>query len=198
MEIGVLAFQGSVIEHARASQEAAGLLGIRCRIREVRTAPELEGLDGLIIPGGESTTMYKLCLRGGMLEGIRGIPGVFGTCAGAIMLAKKVRGAEEGQGTLGLMDIEVGRNAYGTQAESFEEELETEPGPINAIFIRAPRIISSGSGVKALARRGGETVACEQRAGGRYYLAACFHPELSSPVFHSHFLRSLRKSALKT
>jgi len=191
MEIGVLAFQGSVIEHASALRGAAGLLGVDCRIVEVRTKSGLKKLDGLIIPGGESTTMCKLCEREGMLEAMRDMPALFGTCAGAIMLAKKIHNEEAGQKTLALMDIEIDRNAYGTQAESFEERLDTELGTLNAIFIRAPRIKSVGEGVRVLAKRGGEAVACEQRIGKRYCLATCFHPELSGPVFHEHFIRSL-------
>jgi pyridoxal 5'-phosphate synthase pdxT subunit len=191
MEIGVLAFQGSVIEHTKTVQEAARMLGIECRVAEVRTKSALESLDGLIIPGGESTTMYKLCEREGMLEAMREVPALFGTCAGAIMLAKRIHNEEAGQKTLALMDIEIDRNAYGTQTESFEETIETALGRINAVFIRAPRIKSIGAGVLTLAKRGSEVVACEQRAGKRYYLAACFHPELSTTLFHAHFIRAL-------
>jgi 5'-phosphate synthase pdxT subunit len=191
MEIGVLAFQGSVQEHTKAVQGAARTLGIECRVVEVRTKSALKCLDGLIIPGGESTTMYKLCEREGMLEAMRGVPAIFGTCAGAIMLAKRIHNEEAGQKTLALMDIEIDRNAYGTQAESFEEELKTELGAMNAVFIRAPRIKSTGPGVNVLAKREGEAVACEQRIGKRYYLAACFHPELSTTLFHEHFIRAL-------
>jgi len=204
MEVGVLGFQGSVTEHIAATKEAARKLGITCRVSEVRTAAGLAGLDGLIIPGGESTTMYKLCEREGMLEAMRKARGIFGTCAGAIMLAEKIHNEEEDQKTLGLMDIEVDRNAYGRQAESFEERLAvrlgpqgTEPVMINAIFIRAPRIRSVGAGIKVLAERKGEAVACEQRIGKRYYLAACFHPELSTTLFHEHFLRRLLSGWLK-
>ncbi|MFH0884546.1 MAG: pyridoxal 5'-phosphate synthase glutaminase subunit PdxT [Candidatus Micrarchaeota archaeon] len=198
MEMGVLAFQGSVAEHAGAVQEAARRLGIECRIVEVRTKSDLKKLDGLIIPGGESTTMYKLCGREGMLEEMRGVRGIFGTCAGAIMLAKRIHNEEEGQKTLALMDIEIDRNAYGTQAESFEEQIpvrfgtpNTEPKTINAIFIRAPRIKSIGAGVRTLAKRGDETIACEQRVSGRFHMATCFHPELGCTVFHEHFIRAL-------
>ncbi len=198
MEIGVLAFQGSVAEHASATRKAAAELGIKCVVREVRSKEALAGLSGLIIPGGESTTISRLCGREGMLEAMRVVPAIFGTCAGAIMLAKSVSGAGQGQKTLGLMDIEIDRNAYGTQSDSFEETIQTELGSIRAVFIRAPRIKYSGSGVRVLARRGGETVACEQRSSGRYLLASCFHPELCSTLFHAHFLRSLGESALKT
>ncbi|MCI0503436.1 pyridoxal 5'-phosphate synthase glutaminase subunit PdxT [Candidatus Micrarchaeota archaeon] len=198
MEIGVLGFQGSVAEHIAATKEAARKLGISCRVSDVRTSAGLERLDGLIIPGGESTTMYKLCEREGMLERMREVPALFGTCAGAILLAKKIHNEEEGQKTLGLMDIVVERNAYGTQTESFEENLEVQLGPpdsepvtMSAIFIRAPKIRSAGENVTVLANRGGEIVACGQREGGRFYLAACFHPELSTTLIHEHFLRRL-------
>jgi len=192
MRAGVLALQGDVSEHMKATREAAKSLKMRCEIVEVRTARDLEGLDALIIPGGESTTIYKLCEREGMLEKMRNIRNIFGTCAGAIMLAKRVSGAEDGQKTLGLMDIEVDRNAYGSQANSFETPLDTELGTLNAIFIRAPRILRVGDGVVALARRNGEIVACEQHSGKNLYLAACFHPELSTTLFHERFLRRLR------
>lgn len=194
MEVGVLSFQGSVIEHASALRGAAAKLGMECQIAEVRTAADLKTLDGLIIPGGESTTMYKLCGREGMLEGMRTVPALFGTCAGAIMLAKRIHNEEEGQKTLGLMDIEIDRNAYGSQAESFEQKLKTELGTLNAIFIRAPRIKSIGEGVRTLAKRGNEIVACGQREGKRYFLATCFHPELSTTLFHEHFLKSIGSS----
>lgn len=196
MEVGILSFQGSVIEHASALKAAAAKLGIDCLLAEVRTAADLRGLDGLIIPGGESTTMYKLCEREGMLEGMSKVPALFGTCAGAIMLAKKIHNEEAGQRTLGLMDIEIDRNAYGTQAESFEEKLDTELGTLDAIFIRAPRIKSAGPIVRTLAKRGREIVACEQREGERYYLATCFHPEMSTTLFHEHFIRNLGREKL--
>jgi 5'-phosphate synthase pdxT subunit len=108
------------------------------------------------------------------------------------MLAKRVRNEEAGQLTLGLMDIEADRNAYGRQAESFEEKLETRLGTLDAIFIRAPRIKETGKEVSVLASRDGEIVACEQRAARHYYLATCFHPELSTTLFHEHFLRNMR------
>jgi 5'-phosphate synthase pdxT subunit len=193
MNIGVLAFHGDVLEHMQAMDKAAVEEGLGCSVLPVRTKDALEGLDGLIIPGGESTTLYKLCVREGMLGPMRRMKGIFGTCAGAIMLAKTLRNAEQGQGTLGLMDIEVDRNAYGRQDESFEDSIETGLGPMHAVFIRAPRILSVGRGVAVLAERGGEALACEQRAGGRYYLASCFHPELTSTLFHRHFIRSIRR-----
>ena len=189
--VGVLAFHGDVIEHIRATEEAAANLKANCKVVEIRTSEELRGLKGLVIPGGESTNFYKLCRREGMIEGIKRIPNIFGTCAGAIMLAKKVYNAEEGQRTLGLMDIEIDRNAYGRQSDSFEEDVETKIGRVHAVFIRAPRIKRIGRKVDAIAERNGEVIACEQRSKASCYLATCFHPELSTPKFHEYFLKKL-------
>ncbi len=189
LRIGVLAFHGDVVEHVRATESAAKKAGLACQIVQARTASGLEGLAGLIIPGGESTNFYKLCVREGMFEQMKGVPAIFGTCAGAIMLAKKIHNEEQGQRTLGLMDIEVDRNAYGRQADSFEEDIATAMGPVHAVFIRAPRIRGIGSGVATLAERGGEPIACEQAVGGRYYLATCFHPEFTTTIFHERFLK---------
>lgn len=191
MKVGILAFHGDVIEHVRATREAAAKLKTNCEIIEVREAKDLKGLDGLIIPGGESTNFYKLCMREGMLEKIKGIKNIFGTCAGAIMLAKAVRKAEEGQKTLGLMDIEVDRNAYGPQIDSFEEDINTKLGKVHAIFIRAPKIKKIGKGVAVLSANKGGVLACEERVGSNYYLATSFHPELSTIKFHEYFLKKL-------
>lgn len=194
LRIGVLAFHGDVDEHVKATLSAAKKTRIGCEVVEARTSGDLDGLSGIILPGGESTNFYKLCEREGMLGPMRGAPAIFGTCAGAIMLAKSIHNAEEGQKTLGLMDIEVDRNAYGRQSESFEEDISTSLGPVHAVFIRAPRIraLLSGS-VSVLAERGGEPIACEQYAGGRYYLAACFHPEFTTTVFHERFLAQMAR-----
>ncbi len=189
LRIGVLAFHGDVTEHIRATQGAAENARIACQAVEVRTAGGLAGLAGLIIPGGESTSFYKLCMREGMFEQMKEVPAIFGTCAGAIMLAKRIHNEEQGQMTLGLMDIEVDRNAYGRQSESFEEDISTELGAMRAVFIRAPRIRSVGDSVAVLSRRDGEPIACEQAAGGRYYLATCFHPEFTTTKFHERFLQ---------
>ena len=193
MKIGVLAYHGDVIEHVRATEGAAKKLGLDCQVVEARCAKDFEGMDGLIIPGGESTTFYKLSMRDNLFPKLRGLKGIFGTCAGAIMLAGKIHNEEEGQRTLGLMDIEVDRNAYGRQADSFEDDISTEFGPVHAVFIRAPKIRAAGAGVRPLAARKGEVIACEQEKGGHYYLAACFHPELSTTKFHEHFLRKLAR-----
>ncbi|MFN7991264.1 MAG: pyridoxal 5'-phosphate synthase glutaminase subunit PdxT [Candidatus Micrarchaeia archaeon] len=192
MRIGILAFHGDVAEHARATEAAAKKLRLTCEVKLVRTKKDLEGLDGIILPGGESTNFYKLIVREGMLEAIRSVRCIFGTCAGAIMLAKAIRNKEEGQETLALMDIEIDRNAYGRQAESFEDDIDTSLGPVHAVFIRAPRIRSLGPAVRVLARRGEEAVACEQSS----YMAACFHPELTTTKFHEHFLEAVQRSAV--
>jgi pyridoxal 5'-phosphate synthase pdxT subunit len=191
MRVGILAFHGDVIEHHDALTKAAAKLKIRCMVVQVRQSKDLEKLDGLIIPGGESTHIYKLCMREGMVEGIRKIPNIFGTCAGAIMLAKKIHGAEEGQKTLDLMDIEIDRNAYGSQIDSFEQDISTTLGPIHAIFIRAPKIKKVGPKVRVISHLNKEIVACDEKVGSRYYRATCFHPELSTTKFHEYFLEKL-------
>ncbi|MFH1784859.1 MAG: pyridoxal 5'-phosphate synthase glutaminase subunit PdxT [Candidatus Micrarchaeota archaeon] len=191
MKIGILALQGGVIEHINATNQAAKNLGINCEIIEARTKEQLQDLDGLIIPGGESTVLQKLCEREHIFDQIKHTKAIFGTCAGAILLAKKINNREAEQKTLGLMDIEITRNDYGRQNESFEQKLETEFGNLNAIFIRAPRIKSTGTTVKIIAKNKGEVVACVQQTSGHFYLATCFHPELSTIKFHEYFLNSL-------
>lgn len=185
--VGVLAFHGDVIEHLKALKQAGAATVV------VRTKKDLENLAGLILPGGESTTLYKLCREAGMWESMKQLPAIFGTCAGAIMLAKKVRHKEVGQESLGLMDITVDRNAYGRQTDSFEQKIQTILGPIEAVFIRAPRIKAVGAGVRVLAQNNGEIIAVEQRSAGRYYLAASFHPELTTTRFHEYWLKEIFK-----
>lgn len=191
LSIGVLAFHGDVIEHIQALSEAAKKLKKDIKIVEVRAKEDLKGLKGLIIPGGESTTLYKLSIREGIFEDLKKVPAIFGTCAGAIMLAKQVLHKSLGQKTLELLDIEIDRNAYGRQTDSFTQKIETELGSIEAVFIRAPRIKKIGRGVKILAKNGDEVIACEERVGGNYYLAVCFHPELTTSVFHEYFLEKI-------
>jgi 5'-phosphate synthase pdxT subunit len=191
LKIGILALQGGVIEHIRTTQDAARNLGIRCIIVEVRTKKHLNGLKGLIIPGGESTVLQKLCERECIFDELKKIPAIFGTCAGAILLAKKINNIETEQKTLELVDVEIDRNGYGRQNESFEQELESELGTFNAIFIRAPRIKSIWAGVAILAKCNNEILACEQKTRDGYYLLTCFHPELSTTKFHEHFLTKI-------
>lgn len=181
--IGVLAFHGDVEEHIQALGSVNSI--------PVRTKEDLKKCRGLIIPGGESTTLYKLCQREGMWEDMKKIPAIFGTCAGAIMLAKHVLHIAPGQQTLELMDITIDRNAYGRQTESFEKPINTTLGKLNAIFIRAPKITAVGNNVKVLARDGREILACEETVGNQYFLAASFHPELTTTVFHTYFLKKI-------
>jgi len=191
-KIGVLAFHGDVIEHIEATKKASNNIHFETDVVPVRTKDIINTLDALIIPGGESTTLHKLCEREGMWEKMRRIKNIFGTCAGAIMLAKAVRHKTPDQKTLELMDIDIDRNAYGRQTESFEKDVKTNFGYIPAVFIRAPKIKRVGKDVKILAKNDRETIACEQRVGNNYYLAACFHPELRSTLFHEYFLRNVR------
>ncbi|MCD9143287.1 pyridoxal 5'-phosphate synthase glutaminase subunit PdxT [Streptomyces albireticuli] len=174
--IGVLALQGDVREHLIALA-AAGAVA-----RPVRRPEELTDLDGLVIPGGESTTMSKLAVAFGMLEPLRervraGLP-VYGTCAGMIMVADKLLDGREDQETLGGIDMIVRRNAFGRQNESFEAAIEVagiEGGPVEGVFIRAPWVESLGARAQVLATYDGHTVAVRQGN----VLATSFHPELT-------------------
>lgn len=191
LKIGVLALQGDVAEHINATREAAKNLNLTCSIIQVRTKEDLVGLSALIIPGGESTVFQKLLERENMFEEIKSVPAIFGTCAGAILLSTKIHNKEDGQKTLELMDAEIDRNGYGRQSESFEEKISTSLGQINAVFIRAPRVKSISSTITVLAKRNNEIIAYEQKTGNKYYLATCFHPEMSNLVFHQYFLSKL-------
>jgi len=169
--IGILALQGDFEAHAKALERAGA------RSVEVRTAEALDTVDGLVIPGGESTTMLKLLRAEGLLEPLRRLGAsrpIFGTCAGAILLARRVTRPE--QESLGLMDLDVERNAYGRQLASCVAQLEeTEGGPLEAVFIRAPIVRRVGPGVRVLARYNGDPVLVEQGL----HMAATFHPELT-------------------
>ncbi|HEV2689834.1 MAG TPA: pyridoxal 5'-phosphate synthase glutaminase subunit PdxT [Bryobacteraceae bacterium] len=172
-KIGILALQGDFEAHARAL-ERAGAEPI-----EVRSAADLEKIDGLVIPGGESSTMLKLLEMEGLLEPLREFGrerSIFGTCAGAILLANEV--TNPAQPSLGLMDIGVERNAYGRQLDSRIARLAPEglEGDLEAVFIRAPIIRRVGEKAKVLARYQGDPVLVEQ---GRH-LVATFHPELTA------------------
>lgn len=194
-KIGVLAFHGDVVEHIRATQDASEKMNLDIEVLAVRSLEDLDNIDALIIPGGESTTLYKLCLKENMFEKMKKIRYIFGTCAGAIMLAKTIYHSEKDQKTLELMDIEVDRNAYGRQAESFEIPIQTTLGNLDAVFIRAPKINKIGKGVKLLAKMNKEIIACEQKTESSYFLATCFHPELSSSLFHEYFLKNIYTQA---
>ncbi|MFI6764067.1 pyridoxal 5'-phosphate synthase glutaminase subunit PdxT [Streptomyces sp. NPDC050355] len=174
--IGVLALQGDVREHVKALTDAGA------QARPVRRPEELDQVEGLVIPGGESTTMSKLAVVFGMLEPLRafvraGNP-VYGTCAGMIMVADKLLDAREDQETLGGIDMIVRRNAFGRQNESFEAAIDVAGipgGPVEGVFIRAPWVESVGGAVEVLATYDGHTVAVRQGN----VLATSFHPELT-------------------
>jgi pyridoxal 5'-phosphate synthase pdxT subunit len=173
--VGVLALQGAFREHLRALDDV-GLEGV-----EVRRAAELDGLDGLVIPGGESTTMSKLMESYELEQPIRDLHGrgapVFGTCAGMILVSRDAVDGLPGQRYLGLIDLDVRRNAFGRQVASFEAPLTLhgESEPLTGIFIRAPWIERAGEGVEVLAEHEGHPVAARQ-AG---VLVTAFHPELT-------------------
>jgi 5'-phosphate synthase pdxT subunit len=179
MKIGVLAVQGNFREHA------AMLRRLGADVVEVRKPEQLDGLDGLVVPGGESTTFMRLMRLYGLDEAVRSFAGpVFGTCAGMIVLDR---------GHLGLMDVEVDRNAYGRQVASFEADLQLagEAEPLRGVFIRAPRVRAVGDDVEVLAVHGGEPVLLRE---GRF-LVASFHPELTEDTrVHELFLDQVREA----
>lgn len=186
MEIGVLALQGAVSEHVSCTRAAMGKLGISGEVREVRTRGALEGLDAIILPGGESTALSLLIDGGKMWDALAAVPRAFGTCAGAILMAREVLGAKNGQRSMGLIDMRISRNAYGRQLDSFEALLKASMGELEGIFIRAPAIVEAGPGVEILASHNGKPVAARQGS----HLATTFHPELSgSTMFHELFLK---------
>lgn len=189
MNIGVLAFQGGVIEHIKATKDAAKKLGLKCDVVAVKYKNDFNELDRLIIPGGESTTLWKLIEREGIVDKIKSVKAIFGTCAGAIMIAKKVKGLVDEQKSLDLVDIETDRNAYGPQTESFETDIETALGKMHAVFIRAPKI-NVEKNVRVLGKHNNEIVAAEQRTKDKFYLITSFHPELTTTLFHEYFLRT--------
>ena len=185
MRIGVLALQGAFVEHM-AMLRRLGVEAVPVRLPE-----GLEGLDGVVIPGGESTTIGKLMVSYGLLEPLRrtieaGTP-VYGTCAGMILLARDIGTAA--QPILGAMDIVVKRNAFGRQLDSFEQEIavpELGAEPFHAIFIRAPAIERVGPRTRALARLDDGTIVAAQQG---HMLATAFHPELSHDTrLHAYFV----------
>jgi 5'-phosphate synthase pdxT subunit len=185
MKIGVLASQGAFIEHI------AALRRLKVEALPVRLASQLEGLDGLVIPGGESTTISKLMAGSHLTEEItrlarNGFP-IFGTCAGMIVLS--TRNSDRDVEPLGLMDIIVKRNAFGRQVDSFETELEIPAlgkKPFHAVFIRAPLIEKTNGNVEVLARLADGTVVAARQGN---MLVAAFHPELTDDLrFHRYFL----------
>ncbi|RHW31465.1 pyridoxal 5'-phosphate synthase glutaminase subunit PdxT [Lysinibacillus yapensis] len=191
MKIGVLALQGAVREQIRQIEQ------LGCEGIEVKSQADLQGLTGLVLPGGESTTMRKLLDRFQLLEPIRslaqkGLP-MFGTCAGLILLAKQVAGRNEPH--LGLMDIVIERNSFGRQVDSFEVELSVRGvgDDIPAVFIRAPHIVSAGEDVEILARLDGRIVLAKEG----HYLGCAFHPELTEDIrIMQYFVEMVNKTLL--
>jgi 5'-phosphate synthase pdxT subunit len=180
MRVGVLAVQGAFREHA------AVLRRLGADVVEVRKPEQLAGLDGLVIPGGESTAITRLIRLYGLEDAIRSFEGaVFGTCAGMILLDRN---------HLGLVDLEVERNAFGRQVASFEADLELagDEEPLRGVFIRAPRVRHAGAEVEVLAELDGEAVLLRQ---GRF-LVASFHPELTDDTrVHERFLELIGEEA---
>jgi pyridoxal 5'-phosphate synthase pdxT subunit len=172
MRIGVLALQGNVREHT------AVLRRLGADVVEVRKPEQLDGLDGLVIPGGESTTFMRLMRLYGLEDAVREFRNpVLGTCAGMIVLDRS---------HLGLVDIDVDRNAYGRQVASFEADLELDGEPLRGVFIRAPRMREVGGGVEVLAELDGKPVLVRD---GRFIVAS-FHPELTEDTrVHERFLQ---------
>jgi len=187
---GVLALQGAFREHCRALRDV-GLDAV-----EVRVPADLEGVDGLVIPGGESTTMSKLMDAYGLEQPIRDLHSrggaLFGTCAGMIVLASSAVDGRPDQRYLGLVEIDVRRNAYGRQVSSFEAPLriQGEDLPMHGVFIRAPRIERIGEGVETVATLDGAPVAARQGA----VMVAAFHPELTADRrLHARFASLVMK-----
>ncbi len=186
--VGVLALQGAFREHVRALERCGA------RAREVRDARDLDGIEGLVLPGGESTVMGRLLREEGLMDPVRalllqGLP-VLGTCAGMILLARDLPEHSD-QPRLGVMDISVRRNAFGRQVDSFTATLDVAeaeggpaPGPCEAVFIRAPLVEAAGPDVTVLARAEGRPVAVMRAS----MLAQSFHPELTPDTRYHEWL----------
>jgi 5'-phosphate synthase pdxT subunit len=188
--IGVLALQGAFSAHVRALTE------LGAAVHEVRTPAHLDGVDALVMPGGESTTMSRLLTSSGLFDAIKarahdGMP-VFGTCAGMILLATEILDGRPDQRSFGLLDITVRRNGYGRQVDSFETDLDVVglDDPFHGVFIRAPRVESIGPHVEVLASVAGDPVLVRQDR----IMAASFHPELTADTrLHEHFVALVRR-----
>jgi len=198
LTVGVLAVQGDFAEHTAMLRRAAVRLDRAVTVREVRTPGDLDGLDGLIVPGGESTTIGKLLVAYQLEEPIKkaaeaGLP-VWGTCAGMILLARDILGTQP-DGRIGLMDLTVQRNAFGRQIDSFEVDLPFDgiDHPIHAVFIRAPLVERVGPAAQPLATLpDGRVVAARQGN----LLATAFHPELTPDTsLHEWFIESCQRTA---
>ncbi len=186
--VGVLALQGAFVAHQRALEEAGATT------RQVRQPADLVGVDGLVIPGGESTTMSRLLSTSGLFDDIKallsdGLP-VLGTCAGMILLASEVMDGRPDQLSFGAIDISVQRNGYGRQIDSFETDLDVAgfDRPFHAVFIRAPKVVSIGANVEVLAEYDGVPVVARQGQ----VMVASFHPELTHDArLHARFLQEV-------
>lgn len=195
MRIGVIGVQGAVTEHIESVRKALTRLDLRGEVLWIRKREQLKDVSALIIPGGESTTISKLMSRNRLLESVKklgeeGLP-IMGTCAGLILLARRVRGGIPGQSSLELLDVEVLRNAYGRQVDSFEAPITLTfseklfPG----VFIRAPRILKVYGRAKPLAYHREEVVGVEQDN----LIGLSFHPELSEDTrLHEYFVEKAR------
>jgi 5'-phosphate synthase pdxT subunit len=186
--VGVLALQGAFVAHQRA------LDAVGATTRQVRLPADLDGLDALVMPGGESTTMSRLLSTSGLFDELKarvsdGLP-VLGTCAGMILLASEVLDGRADQLSFGAIDISVQRNGYGRQVDSFETDLDVVgfDRPFHAVFIRAPKVVAIGAGVEVLAEYDGAPVVVRQ---GRVMVAS-FHPELTGDArLHARFLQEV-------
>ncbi len=187
--IGVLALQGAFASHVTCLRD------IGCGAREVRTVHDLEGVDALILPGGESSTMSQLLESSGLFHEIdmrlnSGFP-VFGTCAGMILLANNILDGRDDQRCFHAIDISVRRNAFGRQVDSFEADIDTNVGTFHGVFIRAPRIEHVGESVQVLGTYKNEPVLVRNNN----VLAASFHPEISGDTrLHEYFVSSVVQS----
>lgn len=186
-KIGILALQGCVEPHANHLRK------LGAEPVYVRLPKDLDGIEGLILPGGESTTMLKLAKQFDLWEPLKKrsteIP-FWGICAGSILMAAKVENPS--QESLGVIDLAVRRNAYGRQLESFQQNLQTENGPQPAVFIRAPKFLSWGKGVKVQGTLNGDAVFL----GDGHHMVTAFHPELTdNSWFHEKFLAEVSRSS---
>ena len=199
--VGILALQGDVTENFMATMAALHDAGIDATVSQVKTPDQISKLDGLIIPGGESTMMGQLSMVNGAMNALKelidgGTP-VFGICAGMILLSKnskdRVMGSTE-QPLLDMLDVDIERNSFGRQKDSFQAEISLDPIGISSfqgVFIRAPAILTSGSNVEVLSKFNEKIIAVKQGN----ILATSFHPELTQDIsLHKHFVEMIKES----
>ena len=199
--VGILALQGDVTENFMATMAALHDAGMDATVSQVKTPDQISKLDGLIIPGGESTMMGQLSMVNGAMNALKeiidgGTP-VFGICAGMILLSKnstdRVMGSTE-QPLLDMLDVEIERNSFGRQKDSFQAEISLDPigsSSFQGVFIRAPAILTSGSNVEVLSKFNEKIIAVKQGN----ILATSFHPELTQDIsLHKHFVEMIKES----